>query len=411
MRSFRNMIRTLALSLAILLGGWGAQAAFAADTLRPEVGAPLQQAQELMKAQKYKEALARVGQADAVPNKTPYESFILEQMRGAAAAGAGDTETAAKAFESVIASGKLGQDEQLKIMQALAGSFYRAKDYDKAAAWAQRYLKAGGTDPMVPRLLAQSWYLGGDYADAAHELQQRTAAEESAGQAPAEDQLQMLADSELRQHDNAGCLAAMEELVTWYPKKDYWTQVLARVQREPGFSDRLMLDVYRLMQATGTLSSASDYMELAQLALQAGYPVEAKKALDQGYAAGVLGSGPDADRQKRLRDLATRQFGEDQKTLGNNALAAKSADGSALVNNGYNEVINGRYDQGIALIEQGIAKGQFKHAEDAKLHLGIAYLLAGRKADALKVLKTVQGSDGTQDLAKLWVAEAHHAAG
>ena len=39
---------------------------------------------------------------------------------------------------------------------------------------------------------------------------------------------------------------------------------------------------------------------LAQLALQAGYPVEAKKVLDQGYAAGMLGKGSEAARQKRL---------------------------------------------------------------------------------------------------------------
>jgi TolA-binding protein len=384
--------------------------AYAADTLRPEIGKPLEQAEELMKGQKYKEALTKVNEAEAVSNKTPYESFIVERMRGAAAAGAGEVDVAAQAFDTVIASGKLQPEEQQKIMMALTSSYYRAKDYPKAEAWAQRYLKAGGADPVVERLLTQSYYLSGDYADAAHALQAELSADEKSGKAPAEDELQMLADSELRQNDSAGCTSALEELVSYYPKKEYWAQVLSRVPRKPGFSDRLSLDVYRLKLATGNLTTAADFMELAQLALQAGYPAEAKKAMEQGFASGVLGTGPEAERQKRLRDLAARQFADDQKVLAaGDPQAAKAPDGGPLVNSGYNYVLNGQYDKGIALIEQGIAKGQLKHAEDAKLHLGMAYLLAGRKDEAVKVLKTVQGADGTQDLARLWAVQARHA--
>jgi len=401
--NFRGAALVLALAIAT--------AAHAADTLRPEVGKPLEQAEELMKAQKYKEALARVGEADAVPNKSAYESLVLEQVRGAAAAGAGEVDIAAKAYDAVINSGKLAPEEQLKIMQALTGSYYRAKAYPNAEAWAQRYLKAGGTDPLVERLLTQAYYLSGDYADAAHALQAGVSAEEKAGKAPAEEELQMLADSDQRQNDAAGCTAALEELVGYYPKKEYWAQVLVRVQRKPGFSDRLALDVYRLKLATDNLSGAADYMELAQLALQAGFPGEAKKALDQGYASGALGSGPEAERQKRLRDLVGKQFAEDQKTLGiPDPQALRAGEGGPLVNNGYNLVVNGQYDKGIAMIEQGIAKGQLRHAEDARLHLGMAYLLAGRKDEALKALKVVQGADGTQDLARLWAAQARRVA-
>ncbi len=402
--SFRGVALLLALCFNLV------PLAHAADSLRPEVGKPLEQAGELMKAQKYKEALARVNEADAAPNKSAYESLTIERMRGAAAAGAGEVDVAAQAFDAVIASGKLSAEEQLGIMQALTGAYYRAKDYSKAEAWAQRYLKAGGTDPLVERLLTQSYYLSGDYADAAHALQAELAANEKSGKTPAEDELQMLADSEQRQNDAAACTAALEELVSYYPKKEYWAQVLARVQRKPGFSDRLSLDVYRLKLVTDNLSGAADFMELAQLSLQAGYPAEAKKVLDQGYASGALGNGPEAERHKRLRDLASKQLADDQKALGAaDPQLLKAVDGGPLVNNGYNYVLYGQYDKGIAMIEQGIAKGQLRHPEDARLHLGMAYLLAGRKDDALKALKSVQGADGTQDLARLWTAQARRA--
>jgi hypothetical protein len=382
------------------------QPALAADSLRPQVGKPLQAAQALMKEKKNKEALAKIAEADAVPSKTPYESLVVEQMRGAAAAAAGEMDVAAKAFEAVIASGKLPPADQQKIMQSLAGSFYRTKDYAKAIAWAERYQKAGGTDPNMGLLMTQSLYLGGQYAAAAKNMQAHIAAEQKAGRAPTEEQLQLLGSAYLKQNDMNGYTGVLEQLVTHYPKKEYWADVLARVQRKPGFSDRLTLDVYRLMLTTGNLKSASEYMEMAQLSLQAGYPKEAQKVLDQGYASQVLGNGADVERQKRLKALADKQVAEDQKTLG---AAGPARDADGMINAGYNLVINGQADKGLALMQQGLQKGGLKRPEDAKLHLGQAYLIAGRGDDAVKTFRGVQGKDGVQDIARLFALAAQSA--
>ena len=377
--------------------------ASAADSVRPQVGKPLQAAQALMKTQKYKEALAKIGEADAVADKTPYETLVIEQMRGAAAAGAGDIDVAAKAFDAVFAANKLPPAEQLKIMQSVASNYYRVKAYAKAQAWIQRYQKAGGNDPNIGLMLIQSQYLAGDYASAAKGMQDVVAAEEKAGKAPSEEQLQLLASCYVKQNNGAAYVGALEKLVTYHPKKEYWADLLARVQRKPGFSDRLSLDVYRLMQMSGTLKEPGEYMEMAQLALQAGYPREAQKVLQQGYANKTLGAGPDADRQKRLQVLADKQAAEDQKTLAAD-VQAKNADG--LVNAGFNLVVNGQNDKGLSLMQQGIAKGGLKRPDEARLHLGVAYLMAGRNEDAVKTFKAVQGRDGSQDLARLFTLAA-----
>ena len=70
---------------------------------------------------------------------------------------------------------------------------------------------------------------------------------------------------------------------------------------------------------------------------------------------------------------------------------------------GYNYVIEGAPQKGLAFMEQGIQKGGLKRPEDAKLLLGIAQLQGGSKARALQTLKGVQGTDGTADLARLWI--------
>jgi len=173
---------------------------------------------------------------------------------------------------------------------------------------------------------------------------------------------------------------------------------VTRVQRQPGFADRLTLDVYRLMRAVGILQDASDYMEMAQLAIQAGFPTEAKAILEDGFKQRILGAGNDTERQLRLLDLAAKQSAADQKVVAEST--ALTAD--ALINNGYNDVVNGRYDSGIELLKKGLSGGGVKRPEEARLHLGLAYWIAGRKAEAASVLATVQGTDGTGALARLW---------
>jgi hypothetical protein len=58
------------------------------------------------------------------------------------------------------------------------------------------------------------------------------------------------------------------------------------------------------------------------------------------------------------------------------------------------------------MMEQALKKGGFKRGEDAKLHLGFAQLLAGQKAKAIETLRTVKGTDGAAEIARLWVLYA-----
>ncbi len=390
------------LCAALMFGAAGLEAvAQKTDAVRPEVGKPLQEATNLMRSGKAREALQKVNEADAVANKTPNESFLVLRMRGSVAAAAGDIEGANKAFEAVLSSGKVSGRDALTMVQAIAVNNYKAKDYPRAAQWSQRYFKEGGTDPAMRTVLLQSYYLGNDCASVNKMLagaEDRHASEE---------ELQILANCYLRQKDTAGYVSAIEKLVVSYPKKEYWTDLLSRVQKKPGFSERLGVNVYRLRLATGNLNSTNDYLEMAQLALQAGTPAEAKVIVDKGYEVKALGQGPDAGRHQRLRDLVMKDLGESQRNRAKDerdALAAK--DGNDLVKVGLNYVYEGNADKGLALIEQGIKKGGLKRPEDAKLRFGEAQIYAGHKNRGVQTLRTVQGSDGTADLARLWILNA-----
>ena len=402
---FGTIART-ALVISAAVGSTMLPTAYAQEAVRPEIGKPLQAASALLKANKFKDALVKIREVDSVPNKTANETYLIESMRGSAASGAGENDTIIKSFESVIASGKAPAATQLKLIEALAGAHYRARDYAATNKWASRYLREGGSNSQIRTLLIQSYFQAGDFTNSAKESLIDIQADEKAGRTPSEEKLQLLANSYLRQKNTSGYIATIEKLLNYYPKKSLWADVISRLQRKPGFSDRLALDVYRMQLATGNLTATDDYMVMPQLALQAGFPGEAKKVIDEGYANGALGKGAEIDRQKRLRDLVEKRVAENQKAIagGVDETAANAAkDGNALVNFGYNLFTSGQTAKGITLMEAGIKKGDLKRPDDAKLRLGTALIQSGQKSKGAQVLRGVQGTDGAQDLANLWV--------
>lgn len=397
--------RIAALALALTLGV--ASSTWAADAVRPEVGKPLQAARDLIKSQKYKDALAKIREADAAGGKNANESQLIERMRLAAATGAGDLATATAAFESLNSGGKLAQAEKLQYIESLAGGAYRAKDYAGTAKWGQRYTSEGGTSVTVRNLVTQAQYLSGDHAGAAKTIAASVQSAEKAGGKPSEDQLKLLLNAAARINDTDRYVYAVEKLLTYYPKKEYWGDVLSRLQTKPNFSERFALDTYRLALATGSLRGANDYIEMAQLAAQAGFPAEGKQVLDKGYAAGILGTGTGAERHKRLLDLLAKRSDDDRSARAHaEAQALAAPDGNALVKLGFNLALSGDGSKGLSLMQQGIDKGGLVAEEASKLRYGIAQLLSGQASKAGATFRSVGGKDGAADLARLWAVYA-----
>lgn len=408
------MMRSRLLSLGLIAAGLGVaglasavmapSAAYAAEGLSPEVGKPLQAAQELAKKGKFKEALEEVSKAEAASKKTAYESLVIAQMRGSIAQQAGDTNAAINAYEAVLKSGAVEGPNALKLVQAIAGLYDQKKDYPNAIQWLLRYRKEGGTDPAMRSALIGAYFETKDYANAAKEQADQINGEEKAGQAAPEAQYLLLADCYRNMNDTAAYGALLERMVQKYPKADYWGNIIHNIQVKPGFNaSRLNLDVSRLKLATGNLKNGNDYREMVQEALQEKSTAEGKDILDKAFAQNLIGTGDLAARDTKLRDFVNKAVEDDKASIdAKSTEAANNKDGQAMVDYGFDYVSYGQADKGLKLIEDGIAADKLKHPDDAKLHLALAYLHAGKKDKALATLKTVGGADGTADLARVW---------
>jgi len=391
-------------ALTLALAAAGCLTLAHAQSVRPEVGKPLQAAGDLLRAGKAKEALAKIREADAVGGKTAQEQLMIDRMRGSAAQRAGENSTAAQAFEAVFNSGKLSGAEQAQIAESLAFTYSQMRDNAKAAQWANRAQQLGANSAQLKQLQSYLQAQSGDYSSIAKDSAAAVAAAEQAGRRPGEDDLLRLADAYQNTKSPAQQYSTLEKLVAYYPKRDYWAALLGRLPRKPGFSDRFALDVLRLRLATGNLTKTEDFMEMTQLSLQSGYAAEAKVIVDKGFASGALGTGAEAERHKRLRDLANKQDAEVRANIEKDIAVANAAkDGNGLVQAGTVLASMGQAEQGAALIEQGIAKGGLKRPDDAQLRLGQTQAQNPKtRSKAQKTLRSVQGSDGSSDLGRLY---------
>jgi hypothetical protein len=394
--------RLLSGLLALLAAAAQAQpaapaSAAAQETVRAVIAPAITEARDLLAAGKFKEALAKVAEAEKVPDRSAYENFIIDQLRGGAAAGAGDIDTAVRSFESALATGRLQGPDAQKIIEGLVGSAYQRKDLARTVVWGQRYLAEGGNSPQVRRLLVNAHYQRSEWAGAVKELQSLIGEEQATGRRPPEDLLRLLGSAQNKQNDTAGYVQTLELLLRFHPKPAYWRDRVSRVQEGTGFDDALLIDSFRFLQTVGALQEAGEYTSLADLALRAGLPAEAQAVLEAGYAAGKLGP-----EQQPLRERAARQAASDAKQL--DIAPAANASGNALVLQGLALATAGQTVKGLPLIEQGLAKGGVGKPELVKLRLAWLSVKAGRNDSARALLKDlVPAGASVGDLARLWL--------
>jgi tetratricopeptide (TPR) repeat protein len=418
------MPRSLILLVALVASSAGAHAGTpslqtqAARDRAPEttpvdgVASALRDGHGLLKARRYRDVLIRLRDVDGV-SRSSIDGFEIEQLRAVAANAVGDLQLAAQAYETMLTSPHLAPADRLPTVRTLIGVHHQLNDHAKVIAWATRYLKDGGADPQVGAWLAQAYFDSGDFANAARELQRGLLVAERSGQVPPEEQLLLLHRSYTQLGDASAVSWVLEKLLTYHPRKRYWSELLDRLENRIDIGHRLALDVLRLRWLTGTMRAPGDYVEMATQALQAGFPAEALKVLEQGFASGALGKGAQAREHEALRAKALRQQAESRQALARPdaaAAATASRDGIWLHNLGFAYVTQGDFVKGLAMMEQGMRKGDMgEKPQDAKLRMGIAYLLAGQKDKAIETLTNIGGVHGAADLGRIWSIYARSA--
>jgi hypothetical protein len=414
-----NLVAAIALAAAAvcgagLAGTTPAMAATAAPahTVSREVGVPLQAAKKDLDKGDYTGALQELDKADAVKKKSGYEQFLIDEMRGFAYVRTKQYDLAGKAFEAELASGSASPDQVRTLTNAIAQLNYQIKNYDKAIQFGTEAIDKGWADAQMPTLVGQAYYLKNDWKGLERFEKARIAADEKNGVPPSDESLRLLLTGCLKMNPagNDACATnALQELVVYHPKPEYWQQLLYGMFKTVK-TDRNLLQTYRLASEVDVLKRPEDFTDFAQLAIEAGSPGEAEQIIQKGMQLNIFSDARTKGKAQRLLADAEKAAKRDQATLGKNAEeAARASSGQQDVGLGLAYFGYQQYDKAIQALTQGIAKGGLKDPPSAHLLLGIAQLKAGNKTAALQSFKSVKGDPTLERLATLWSLRARSA--
>jgi hypothetical protein len=390
-------------ALSVMAGAvYGADSA---PTVTAKLAKPLKAAQDALTAKNYDEALSKIKEAQAAPDRTAYDNYVINSFLLKAYAGKQDMASEVPVIETLAQSQYTTPDQKKIYLKSVSLYYYQQKDYNKALETANEAVKAGAGDTDVMGLIARSQYLTGKYKDAAATMQDIVGKQEK----PDEDSLKLLWQFSDKAGDKAATAKAVEKLVAYYPKPEYWANALASLVNADTKDAHLQLNVYRLMLDVGVLKRGADFADMAELALDQGYPGETQSVLQKAFAENVFTEQREKDRYQHLLDGAKQRAANDQASLADQDRDASSApNGDKLVQVGAAYLSYGQTDKAIAALTKGLAKGSLKYADEANVLLGIAEYRAHNAAEAQRAFEKVSASSnsGYARLGKLWALHA-----
>ncbi|HEU0224886.1 MAG TPA: tetratricopeptide repeat protein [Steroidobacteraceae bacterium] len=362
----------------------------------------------LVKDKKWDEVLAALPALEAIPDKTPDDDRAIATWRLQASQGSGDKELLAAAVENFLAKGYADASQLSSMHQLLAAHYNNKKDREKALHHYRQFVDATpDIEPDEIATLGRLYRQNSQFAEAAQAITRAIELTRSRGERPSEE-LYVLRDDVLFKLENSPeRLTNLVELISDYPDKKYYSNVVRLMQILSQDDRVVMLNAYRVAASDplGGFDKVGDYLGYADAALISGSPGEASRGLERGMKDGVV---PGVGTNQTLLQEAKAAVAADQKTLAAEAAAAaKSAKGDVSVKVGLGFYSTGNYEKAAELVRQGIAKGGVTRADDANLLLGAALMELGRREEARSAFDAALGGAANPQMAgiaRLWLA-------
>ncbi|TLY92123.1 MAG: hypothetical protein E6K44_05740 [Gammaproteobacteria bacterium] len=246
-------IKATARSIGALLAGAAliaaasllpATLAGAADkpTNSAKLAKPLKEANDDIKAKKYADAIGKLKEAEGIAGKTAYDQHLINDMLAFAYARTQNYAEAAKAWEAELDDGFMPQSDIPTKVRQLAEANYQIKNYDKAIEFGNRAIKGGFADEELRTLVGQAYYLKGDWKGTLRFEEGLIDSQVKDGKTPKKESLELALSACVKLNDSPCETRALERIVTYYPKPDYWYQLLYTLRQQTSGNDANTLE-------------------------------------------------------------------------------------------------------------------------------------------------------------------------
>ena len=369
-----------------------------------KISKPMDAALNALRTQSWQEVLTKTAEAESDPNpKGLYDTYWIHNLRGKAFTGLKQYKEATQEFEQIKDTPCMSDQDRGETLKLMTKIYYQLDDHAKVIEHGTRAL-AMTNDPDLPLYLGQAYYLQKDFPNSRKVMEGVVAKLEEQGKPPGEQNLRLIHGACRSMGDDACETAQFEKLVKYYPKPEYWQNLVNTLFNDKKSTDKQQLHVMRLATHVGAVTEPLKFEECAQIAIALGLPGEAQSLLEQAFDKKYIVDARQADRDKKLLAEAKAAATGDKATLAQQETSARAnAAGNADVKLGAAYLSYGDNAKAIEVLQRGIGKGSVRDPDEAGLLLGIAYLRSGNKDEAVKAFNTVKVDPTMTRIAKLWV--------
>lgn len=341
------------------------------QAMSQQVYEKLTAAQTLIEGKKYGEAISALN--GVMSGKTKLSSYEMANVQNLLAFAYYSQENYAKALESyrkVIAQPDIPEAMATSTKFTIAQLYFVQEQWQQGINMLQEWVKTQQNPSAdVYVLFGQGYYSLKQYDRALQNMERAISMFREQGKKPKEQWLQMLRYLYYEKGQPEKAVAVLEEMITLYPKREYWMQ-LSQMYGEAK-QEKKQLAALDAVYVDGGLSRESELVTLAYLYLARDVPYKAAKVLEKGIKDKQI--EPTAKNLELLGNAwrAAQELKASIPVI--EQAAAKSDKGELYATLGSIYLDSDENQKAIAALKSALNKGGLRRSDNTYLALGMAH--------------------------------------
>lgn len=227
-------------------------------------------------------AIAKLDAAAAVPRTEKDDALILAKLKLFSAQSLKDNVKLEEGLTEAVEAPSIDAAEKLTFSKFIAGLASNRKDYPKALKWYDFYLSQKPDDVDMVVQAATIHNAVGGRNKVVELLTKAIDLREAAGQKGDRSWYEFRAQTVIDGKMEAQVMPSLLSWVKAFPEpKSYNLAIELTKQRSGTMDNNMLLDWGRLMRASGAMTTANNYLEYADAAIDRGMPSEADMVLKE----------------------------------------------------------------------------------------------------------------------------------
>jgi len=311
-----------------------------------------------------------------------------------------DYAKALRSYEQVVAQPDIPLAMEINTRYTIAQLYFVQEEWQKGIDSLLKWFKmTDSPNPNAYVLLAQGYYQTKDYDKALFNVEKAINMYKADGKLPKEQWYNLARFLYFEKGDINKTVQVLEELLKYYPKKQYWVQASHMYGEQK--KDARQLAAMETAYVQGELNSGSEQVTMAYLYLNGEVPYKAAKVMDKGLKDGSIEG---TSKNWEIAGSAWRQAREVDKAIpAMEQAAAKSGDGELYARLGNIYLDGDDYKKAITAINKGLARGGVRRPDTARLVLGMAYFNTQQYDKAREAFTAAGRDERSAKYAEQWL--------